>query len=221
MTFVAILKKNLSKQANAQIATKQEAYMRNQFHYMGITKPVQGKITRDVAKQCPVQTHSQLVECVDQLWKQPEREYQYAAIDVTKLNKKLWQPSSLKLFEKMIRSKSWWDTVDPLSSDCVGGLIDKFPELVVVMDQWIEDEHLWIRRSAIIFQLMWKQKTDEKRLFDYCSKRMHETDFFIRKAIGWALRQYSKTNRQAVAVFVEKNKLTLSPLSLREASKYL
>ncbi len=95
------------------------------------------------------------------------------------------------------------------------------PELQSNMDNWIEDDYIWIRRTALIYQLFYREATDKKRLFKYCTKTMHENEFFIRKAIGWCLRQYAKTNPQDVKAFITKQKQHLSGLSYREAAKYL
>jgi len=121
----------------------------------------------------------------------------------------------------MIRTNSWWDTVDTIAPNLVGHLVKTHHELTKLMDQWIEDPYLWIRRAALLHQLRWKEMTDEETLFRYCQKTMHEKDFFIRKAIGWVLREYSKTNPRSVKKFIAKYQSNLSPLSIREGSKYL
>lgn len=126
--------------------------------------------------------------------------------------------------------QSWWDTVDCLASNCVGTLLKKdidgggTQRLQEEMDDWVTDENMWKRRTALIHQLRYKDTLDEGRLFIYCERLMHEKEFFIRKAIGWALRNHSRNgpaSRAAVAAFVEKNRSKLAPLSLKEASKYL
>jgi 3-methyladenine DNA glycosylase AlkD len=127
----------------------------------------------------------------------------------------------LQTYANMIRMKSWWDTVDDIAANLVGMLLLDHPELVQAMDDWIQDEFLWIRRTALIFQLKYKQQTDCTRLFGYCTTVMHERDFFIRKAIGWALRQYSKTDPIAVKQFIQTHQHALSPLSVKEGSKYV
>jgi 3-methyladenine DNA glycosylase AlkD len=127
----------------------------------------------------------------------------------------------LEIFEYLIRTKSWWDTVDDIAANLVGPLLSDYPELIKVMDSWIQDENIWIRRTALIFQLKWKKQTDTNRLFTYCGQVMHERDFFIRKAIGWALRQYSKTDPVAVKQFIQDNQFKLSPLSIKEGGKYV
>eukprot|EP01089_Gocevia_fonbrunei_P003606 TRINITY_DN13586_c0_g1_i1.p1 TRINITY_DN13586_c0_g1~~TRINITY_DN13586_c0_g1_i1.p1 ORF type:complete len:140 (-),score=18.50 TRINITY_DN13586_c0_g1_i1:10-429(-) len=136
-------------------------------------------------------------------------------------SKTLWQKHTIEIFEHMIRTKPWWDTVDLIASKCVGSHLVKYPKHVATMDEWIHDECLWIRRTSLIFQLSYKKKTDETRLYKYISTVMHEKEFFIQKAIGWSLRQYSKTNPSSVSKFIKQNSSNLARLSIREGSKYL
>lgn len=145
----------------------------------------------------------------------------YVAIDLLASHWKILEESDLEWIEGFIRTHAWWDTVDVLSSNILGKFLLRHRTLCSHMDQWIEDEFLWIRRSALIFQLRWKKETEEERLFSYCKKRMRENNFFIRKGIGWALREYSKYNPQGVVQFLEENASSLSRLSYREASRHL
>lgn len=204
---------------NPILALKQKSYLRDLFPIFGITKPELKVALREVFKAHPVKTEKELHLLLLALWEQKEREFHYAALELAKKYKKLWTPLSFPIFEKMIRTHSWWDSVDDIASNLVGALFLKQPELIAHMDHWIEDSDLWIRRTAILYQLKWKDKTDEKRLFSYCQKRAFEKEFFIRKAIGWALRERSKTHPQSVLTFIEQNEL--STLSRKEASVYL
>ena len=122
----------------------------------------------------------------------------------------------------MIREGAWWDFVDAIAAHLVGEAVIKDPHRgFALMDQWIDDPDMWIRRSAIICQLTLKERTDQERLFDYCRSRCHESEFFIRKAIGWALRQHSYIAPQAVKGFLLANRERLSGLSYREGAKRL
>ena len=103
----------------------------------------------------------------------------------------------------------------------IGDVVARDRSLVAIMDQWINADDFWLRRVAILHQLAWKAETDEQRLFHYCLQCAHEPEFFIRKAIGWALRQYARTAPEAVRRFVEQNRDRLSSLSIREATKHL
>ncbi len=202
------------------VAAQQSAYMRNQFPFHGIKKPLRAHIQKIVFKEHPLETEKELIQSLERLWAMPEREYQFAALDLAYHYKRLWTPHMLVVCEKLIRTKSWWDTVDCIAPKLVGTLLGRYPDLLSTMDEWIDDEYMWIRRSALIYQLSYRQNTDKNRLFRYCQKRMGEKEFFIRKAIGWSLRQYARTNPLEVKRFIIKKKDALSPLSYREAGKY-
>ena len=150
-----------------------------------------------------------------------EREFQYGALDFGKQFKKLFTPESILFIGECVTTKSWWDTVDTVASHVTGAVVYQYPKTGKVMDKWIDDENMWIRRTAILHQLNFKDRTNEERLFCYCEKRMHESEFFIRKAIGWALRQYSYVDGNAVIQFVKHNKSELSTLSKTEGLKAL
>ncbi len=203
------------------VASQQSAYMKNLFPFHGIKKPARALIQKKLFRAHPVHSEQELIRILHLLWEKPEREYQMTALDLAYTYKKLWTPTIFPHFETLIRTKSWWDSVDTLAAKLVGPLIRKYPALQIAMDDWIKDENMWIRRSAIIYQLSYKDATDSKRLFTYCKQRMHEKDFFIRKAIGWSLRQYARTNPEAIRLFIETEKSSLSPLSYREAAKHL
>ena len=220
-TLVIHLETSYQSAANATTAAKQSAYMRGLFSYLGLQKPLRDQLQRPIFKEHAPTNEAELINILDTLWAKEAREFQYAACDLAEHAKKLWTPVIFATFETMIRQKSWWDTVDDIAVNLVGKLLHKHPQLVSTMDEWIQDECLWIRRSAVIFQLSWKHETDAERLFRYCESTQGEKDFFMRKAIGWALRQYSKTNPQAVKKFIQKNRSSLSALSIKEGSKYL
>ena len=215
------LEKQFSQHSNPEIAQKQKAYLRNQFEFFGIAKPDRAQIEKEVIKKSNIKTEQELISAIKNLWAQDKREFHYAAMNLALAHKKLWTHNILHLFEFMIRTHSWWDTVDFIAPHLVGRFLESHPQLITKMDEWITDEYLWIRRAALIFQLRWKHNTNQELLFGYCTKTAHEKDFFIRKAIGWTLRQYSKTNPQAVKKYIQENGSKLSPLSLKEASKYI
>jgi 3-methyladenine DNA glycosylase AlkD len=220
MELITRLSQEFTSAQDPILAIPMAAYMKNLFPYLGIKKPQRAVIQKELFKQHVIKTEKELIETLLLLWDKPEREYHYAACDLAQRYKKLWGPKILNTFELLIRTKSWWDTVDTLAK-MVGILLVKYPQLHETMDSWIEDEYLWIRRVALIYQLLYKEDTDKERLFAYCEKTMHEKDFFIRKALGWSLRQYAKTNPQDVSSFISKHRDKLSPLSFREASKSL
>lgn len=202
-------------------AKRKTAYMRHLFPFIGLLTPLRKTLQKPLFKTYAIHDERHLKGILSDLWDKEQREFQYAALDLAASFRKLSSSQTLEMYEGMIRQKSWWDTVDDIAANLVGPLVSDHPNLLEVMDRWIQDENLWIRRTALIFQLKWKQQTDARRLFSYCSQLMHERDFFIRKAIGWALRQYSKTDPRAVEQFIQNNQLKLSPLSIKEGSKYV
>lgn len=216
--LVTPLKEAFEKSKNKEKADWQTAYMKHQFPFLGVAKPVRAKIQKELFKKHPIFSERMLLHIVKSLWNEHEREYLYAAIDLLIKHQKLWSKALLPFIKKLLSQKSWWDTVDLLSSKVLGKLLLEFPDLQNSVDDWIYDKNLWIRRSALLYQLSWKKKTDEKRLFNYCLHLSSEKDFFIRKAIGWALRQYAKTNQKAVKDFIRRHTSSLSTLSIREAS---
>jgi 3-methyladenine DNA glycosylase AlkD len=196
-------------------------YMKGHFHFFGIKSPLRQKIMREWWQGESIKKEYDLKSLISALWKLDEREFQYVALDFGKRFKRLFTPESIPFIRKCVTTKSWCDTVDTVASHFTGVVIYQYPKTGKVMDKWIDDENMWIRRTAILHQLNFKERTNEDRLFCYCEKRMHESEFFIRKAIGWALRQYSYVDGNAVLQFVKDNKSELSTLSKTEALKAL
>ena len=190
------------------------------FH--GIQGPGLREIERSVRQRFPVTTTGEYVAAVATLWERPHREEKYLATAVASRHKKFMTFEQLPLYRRMITEGAWWDLVDSVAPSCIGHLLETDrsrmgPEL----DRWIEDDDMWMRRSALIAHLKLKDATDEAQLFDHCRRTMHETEFFIRKAIGWALRQHARTNPNGVKAFVLKHRSDMSGLSFREATKHL
>jgi 3-methyladenine DNA glycosylase AlkD len=207
--------------ADAERAAAQRAYMRDQFSYLGIAVPERRRLARALLKAAARPTTSDCVALALRCWQQPEREFRYFAVDYLIANVKHCDSSLIATLRTLITTESWWDTIDPLASRVVGPLVAADPSLVATMDSWVRDENLWIARTAILHQLRFKAETDEKRLFEYCVVQAEHPDFFIRKAIGWALREYAYTAPDAVRAFLDREHDRLSPLSVREAAKHL
>lgn len=209
----------LVERSDPERAVGQVSYLRGQFPFIGVRKPI---VTELVKSLYPVpEDEHELMLDVASLWKEEEREFQYAAIAFLRKSQKLLTTDSLSSCKNFILSKSWWDTVDEIAVHVLGKILLKNPKSRGVLDEWIASPCMWLRRSAIITQLHWKDKVEEERLFAYCKACAHEEDFFIRKAIGWALRQYSRTNPAAVLAFAKEHKQILSSLSYREAVRNL
>ncbi len=212
----------LTALADPANAAPMQAYMKTDMPFFGVKKPARKPIQREMKKRFSTSDRDVWERGVLALWGLPHREQKYLAIEFAKMHKSHAVPASLPLFERMIRQGGWWDLVDDMASNLVGQVwLTHRPWTGPRMDAWIEDEDLWIRRTAIIGQLRHKTETDEERLFRYCLARCHETEFFTRKAIGWALRQHSKCAPEAVREFLLTHRELLSGLSYREGSRHL
>lgn len=197
------------------------AYMRNLFPFFGIPSPARVALEREALAGLPGPSEADLADAARALWDLPKREYQYAALGLLSRNARALSPDFIPVARELITTKSWWDTVDGLAAQVVGAIVLSYPELRTEMDAWAGDENPWVARSAILHQLKAKKLTDAPRLFRYCTLRSADTEFFIRKAIGWALREYSKTDAAAVREFVAEHESTLSGVSRREALLWL
>ncbi|HHU30814.1 MAG TPA: DNA alkylation repair protein [Firmicutes bacterium] len=205
---------------NEEQAVPMAKYMKNKFPFLGIKTPARKKLLQKFYEESGILREAFQKDFVLALWQQDEREYQYAAISyicrsLNKLNK-----NDLPLMEKLITTKSWWDTVDTLAQHPVGTIARNYPEVVPeTIEGWAYGSQMWLQRSAILFQLKYKEKTDEKLLYRFIKQNSGSREFFIQKAIGWALREYSKTNPDSVKKFIAENELP--KLSVREGSKYI
>ena len=211
----------LEQLSDAEAAPQMAAYMKGQFPYLGIKAGPRRLASKPILKAAKTQDPDELLDLVDQLWEEPHREFHYVGMDTIRAGAKNLRASDLPRVRALIEKTPWWDTVDSLAIHTVGTLVTTHPELVEVMDDWAESDDVWIARTAILHQLMYKERTDTNRLFTYCEMRMEHTDFFMRKAIGWALRHYARTDPDAVKTFVAEHEDGLSGLSRREALKNL
>lgn len=193
------------------------AYMRGQFEFLGIATPARRQVTKALYQNLKPRTADQITALAQALWDHPAREYQYAAIDLLAAHSNKLDIQHLPFLFGLVQSKSWWDTVDAMAS--VIGKVLRYRH--AGMDQAVAHENMWVRRVAILHQLGWRDKTDQALLFSYSLQCAHEKEFFIQKAIGWALRDYARHAPQAVREFTLAEKARLSPLSYREANKHL
>jgi 3-methyladenine DNA glycosylase AlkD len=219
---VALVQREFEKLADPVNAVPMAAYMKTDMPFYGIPKPLRVPIYRTLKKEYAPETQKEYESCVLALWNLPHREEKYAAIEYAMFFDKFITYKSLPLYERMVREGQWWDFVDPIAIALVGIALKKDRAKVEPkMRKWIGDPDMWIRRTAILSQNRHKAETNEQMLFEHCLDRAHEKEFFIRKAIGWALREYSYAAPKAVRKFIEKNKNTLSPLSVKEGAKQL
>lgn len=197
------------------------AYMKHRFAFLGVKTPARRGVSRPLVRDSKRASVDSVVDTAHELRGQPEREFHYVASDLLAANATRLRSDHLDDLRHFITTDSWWDTVDALASPTVGTMVLQHSDLVGVLDDWIDDADFWLARTAIIHQLRFKQQTDADRLFRYSLHRAGDPEFFIRKAIGWALRQYARTDPDAVRTFIDAHVEELSPLSVREASKHL
>jgi 3-methyladenine DNA glycosylase AlkD len=201
--------------ANAENAKAMQAYMKGHFPFFGIKATPRRALLSTFLKENGMPTPFD-PEVLRSLWSAPQREFHHSAVDIMEKQIRSIKESDLSLIEEFIVTNCWWDTVDGLSSWIVGPYFLKFPEhKTKITDQWAIHENLWLRRASIIFQLGYKEKTDTELLFRHIRLNLGSKEFFINKAIGWALREYGKTNPEAVKQFVSQTEI--HPLSKREA----
>jgi len=210
----------LAALADPARAVAMRAYLRGQFAFLGIPTPARRAALKPLLKVDFDQ--KRLLTVADVLWRLPEREYRYAAIDLLAHNVGRLDSSAVAPLLALAQREPWWETVDGLAGivgDVVHAARRNDPDAQAAMDAAPRHDCLWVRRIAMIHQLGWRLETDTTRLFAYAEKLAPESDFFIRKAIGWALRDYARWNPQAVCDFVAAMGGNLAPLSAREAMR--
>lgn len=184
-------------------------YMKNHFVFHGIQKPLRSELQRTFIHELKKESMDECHALVEELWSLPEREYQYVAMESLLAVKKKWIPATYQLAEKLIVTKSWWDSVDLLAARVIGHFLLKNPaayrERILAYSQ---SENIWLNRTVLISQLFAKDKTDTSLFETAFLNCHHKKDFFIQKAIGWALRQYSSTDPEFVKWFVAANAIT-------------
>lgn len=206
--------------AAAERAGSMERYMRNQFRFFGISSPGRRELLKSLLTDWRTMAMSAAWSAVEWLWSREERECQYVAMELIQCRLAEYQKEDIARIRELIIRKSWWDTVDFIAANIAGPYFLRFEgEMESVSGKWNKSDDLWLRRSSIIFQLKYREKTSEHLLFGYCAYCAGERDFFIRKAIGWALRQYAKTEPDRVRRFLRSHEL--SALSVKEAEKSL
>ena len=204
-------------------APKMQAYMKSAMPYRGVSSPEQKAIWKRVFPAHPLSSREQWQRVALTLWRDAAfREERYAAIALTALEG--YAPyrtmTSVPMFEEMIVTGAWWDFVDAIAGRQLGDILRKdAARMPVRMRRWARDGNMWKRRSAILCQLSFKRDTDLTLLYDCIEPNLQDKEFFIRKAIGWALRQYAWTDPRAVKAYVKVNRERLSGLSVREALK--
>lgn len=218
--YVRAIQKTFTQHTNPKAAAPMKRYMRDQFEYLGIKSPAVADLMKGVYAERGLPPLTDLDTVLRDLWALPQREFQYAAVGVTdKLVKKLPE-DFISTVEFMLVTKSWWDTVDTISAHIVGMHFKRYPKVrEKYLKKWRKSKNFWLRRTAILFQLSYKDETDFELLKMIIGENLGSKEFFINKAIGWSLRQYSRVDPSGVQAFVKAT--PLHPLSAREAMKWL
>ena len=211
--------KELEARANTARALDMSRYMKNKFPFFGIQAHIRDEICKPYFKDAKKEKKIDW-DFVEYCWQHEKRECQYVAAHYLKGMQKFLEITDFEKLKKLVIKKSWWDTVDILDR-IIGSLIYCDETLKKEILKWSVDDNIWLRRVAIDHQLLRKEKTDTDLLEKILVNNLNHTEFFINKAIGWALRDYSKTNPQWVKDFIEKYKNNMASLSIREASKYI
>jgi 3-methyladenine DNA glycosylase AlkD len=217
--YFSELDAQLEGRSNEDNAIAMKKYMKNHFEFYGIKSAERKAVVAAHRKNYGMIPSEELEEFVHYCWDSPYREMHYSCMEIIDKEK---QPAKerLELYEWMILHRSWWDSVDFIAPGLMGRLFSHNPEMINEnTERYVQSGELWLQRAALIFQLKYKEKTDLNLLFHYCERLANEKDFFIRKAIGWSLRQAGKFFPQEVIGFVDAAEL--SPLSTKEALKHL
>ncbi len=221
--FVHAVEHALMPLADEAKAEGMKAYLLNQFEFLGLPAPVRRQAVKDMGK-VQWQSADDLLAAAELLWQKHQREYRYTAVDLLRKHGAMLSVNELPALQALLLQDPWWETVDGLSAviaDVMHAAVQQQPNAAVAMDVWLKHPSHWVRRSAMLHQLGWRLDTDSTRLFGYAQQLSDEKEFFIRKAIGWALRDYARWNPDAVTDFVVQHRHTLSGLTVREAAKHL
>lgn len=225
MELVEEVRRRLAEAADPEKAPAMQAYMRSAMPFRGVTAVPLKALCREVLAAYPLSTAAQWRGAVLALWDDAAyREERYAAIALTghRLYRSWQTPEQLDLYRHLVETGAWWDYVDDIARNRVGPILRGDPEAVgELMRDWAVDDDLWVRRTAILCQLGSRAATDEALLRWALARNLGDPDFFIRKAVGWALREHAKTAPDWVRAFVAEHADELSPLSRREALKHL
>jgi 3-methyladenine DNA glycosylase AlkD len=218
--FVSQIQERLEPASNPQDAEAMAAYMKNQFPFLGIKKESRNQLTKGIVQEFVKSNPQAVLPTAKELWQLDEREYQYVALELLIRYKKQLKEEELDDLEYLIIEKSWWDSVDHLATHLCGSYFAKYPQAINErIHFWSESGNTWLIRSAILFQLKYKEQTNVKLLQSLIERHASNKEFFIAKAIGWALREYAKTNPAAVSSLVKAQ--PMQNLSKREALKHL
>ncbi|MBL7982471.1 MAG: DNA alkylation repair protein [Flavobacteriales bacterium] len=218
--WLAPLVVTFKQHANAENAAAMRAYMKDHFPFYGIKTPERRQLVKEHMALHGAPDLAELPAIARSAFALPQRELHQVTVDLLMKQARKLTPEHLPLSEELITTKSWWDSVDAIAIHVVGVVLKRHPKEIAKWNKrWVASKDLWLNRTAILFQNRWKEDTDRALLFANMDRHAGHTDFFIRKAIGWALRELAATDPKAVKDYVGSRKL--SPLSTREALRKL
>ena len=217
MDFITHLKEDFNTNSNTEYALQMKAYLKNKFEFYGVKSKPRRDILKASVKEHSPEVKANIISITFELYAAPERELHHCGMELFEKHfKNNYKKEDIKYIKKLITNNSWWDTVDYIAKWILGNYLKQYPDQIQkVIHEFSSHENMWLNRSALLFQLGYKEKTDAQLLYKLCLEHKNSKEFFIQKAIGWTLREYGKCNPEAVLKFVENN--TLAPLSHREA----
>jgi 3-methyladenine DNA glycosylase AlkD len=219
--MVAYLRKEMRKRADPVKAAQMQAYMKTEQRFYGVQTPQREAVFAAAAGRFPLGSRKEYESVVRALWKGPCREDMYLALDVAERYRRYRDETAWSLYEDLVRSAPHWDTLDRLATRLIGPLLLQHPRFERRLRKWVASDNLWVRRAALLAGLKHKEQTNTDLLAEFILILAPEKAFFIRKAIGWALREYSRTDPVWVERFVEDHGENLSALSKREALRWI
>lgn len=218
--YLQYVKNIFQETGNPNTAEGQMKYMRNQFEFYGLKAEIWIKASKQIFKEKGIPEGENLIQLIRLCFEDEYREIQYFALEMTQTALKKQEEDFIEILEELIVTKSWWDTVDWISK-LVNIHFKRFPKnMESITHRWIESDNMWLQRTAIIFQRYYKINTNKELLFKYILRHTDSKEFFIQKAAGWSLREYSKVNPGSVINFIDNNP-QLAPLTKREGLKWL
>ena len=212
------LRSALDAVADPAAAPQMAAYMKDRFVFLGVTSAARRGAAGPWVSARRAEGPVACLDAADGLWAEQEREFQYVGCDLLRSVVRDLPADSLGRLRSLVSTKSWWDTVDSLAK-VVGAVVASHPPTAAVLDDWVFDDDMWVARAAILHQLGWKDEARPEVVLRYCEARIDHDDFFIRKAIGWALRDLARSHPDDVWDFVDSHP-EMSGLSRREATKH-
>ena len=212
----------LEAHSDTEQAERAKSYLKDHFEHYGISAPQRRMLSKEFIFKHRNTEYISIKNIVDTCWAHEYRDLQYVAMDLLAKHLKKIEKGDVKFIKHLVASKSWWDTVDWLAAHMLGHYLLKYPEEKMhIMEEWMESGNIWLQRSCIIHQLFYRESTDRDLLASLIISSCDIKDFFIRKASGWALRQYSKTDSVWVSEFIDVNSMILSTLTKKEGLKWI